>query len=1148
MIKPLQKLSMLVAALLFMGSGSVALGQTLQEDFSYASGAELVNQTGWALTGTTTTNPIMVSAEGLSYLNLPGSGVGKAVSLVSTGQDVNKGIGAAYTSGSVYASFLVNFSDVQTTGDYFFHFSPNTTSSNSTFTGRVYARKSAGGKVQFGVSKVTTPGPLYATTEYDLNTTHLVVLKYTYVGGTLNDDVEIFVNPTLGGTEPTTSLIKAEVGGTDATTIAAVALRQGNNTSAPTLTLDAIKVGVTWAEVTKTSVADTTPPTLASATPANAATNVSTDLDLVLNFSEPVVAGTGVVTISSSTESLTRAANDPETVYSGSTVTIRNLSLKPSTTYTVTVANTAFKDAAGNFFAGITGSTWTFTTAAVATPSINASVASLDFSPTALTKTSAVKSYTVTGANLTSNVTVAVTGPFQIAKGEGTTVGTFGTAALTFTPAEVTAGAKVSVRFMPTALTGNTGTITHSATGAQDVVINLSGTGINPLVQNFNDPNFLTNSGWTQVNVSGPTNSWVYTSTGPNSAPGAAVMNGFSDTNTASNDWLISPAMDLTSMSDYAVLSFYARKFFAGPGLKLFVSTTYNGSGTINTADWTEIEGDFPTATGTWKQSTGINLTPYKSANTYVAFVYQTTAGGTNNSSEWKIDDYKVESLSTSSFIPTTALTFAETAPNAVSTSQSFKFNSLGYGNITVTAPAGFQVSADNTTFTSSVVVPSATAEAGATVYVRFAPTAKQASYTGALAFAGSVGNLAVNGPTVSGSSVLRSETFDIATYNVEFFASDIKDGTGEFGPTNDDLQVENVTKVFQKLNMDIIAVEELSEEAAMAKVVEAMPGYAKSISQVYSYSIKPNSSTTPFPAQKIGFIYNTATVKPVGFRVMFEALYRQAVAGTTTLIDDDFWSSGRLPYMGTFDVTVGGITKRIRVIDIHAKSGSASADYNRRLADIKVLKDSLDMYYKDHNVILLGDYNDNVFGSINSGNVSSYNSFVTDVEKYKVLTYPLAQNGGFSFPSSKSFLDHIIISNELVDDYIPNSITIEDPNDYINSYATTTSDHLPVYARFAFTANDPLSVREYKAASFRVMPNPTTGTVTLQLPAGVATQANLSAVVYNLRGEVLGRANGPVDTLNKQLTKQLGSVAAGMYLVKVQAGGKSYQARIIKN
>ncbi|WP_082161670.1 choice-of-anchor J domain-containing protein [Rufibacter radiotolerans] len=1143
MVKHLHKLGLLLASFLLMGSSGLAYGQALQEDFSYASGAELVTQTGWALTGTTTTNPIQVSTTGLSYLNLAGSGVGKAVNLVTTGQDVNKVIGTSYTSGALYTSFLVNFSAAQATGDYFFHLGP--ASMGSTYVPRVFAKSTTGG-VLLGAS-ISSTSPVYGTEVLVLNQTYLVVLKHNFVTGSSNDVVELFVNPVLGAAEPTTNYVSATAG-TDPANLGTIGLRQGTATSAPTLTLDAIKVGTTWGEVIGTSVADTTPPTFVSGTPANAATNVSTDLDLVLTFSEPVVAGTGTVTISSSTESLIRAANDPETVYNGSTVTVRNLALKPNTTYTVTVANTAFKDAAGNFFAGITGSTWTFTTAAVATPSINASVSSLDFSPTAVNKMSAVKSYTVTGASLTSNVTVAVTGPFQIAKGEGATVGTFGTTALTFTPAEITAGANVSVRFMPTGLVASTGTIIHSSTGAQDVMVNLTGTGINPLVQNFNDPNFLTNSGWTQVNVSGPANSWMYTSTGPNSAPGAAVMNGFSDTNTPSNDWLISPAMDLTSMSDFAVLSFYARKFFAGPGLKLFVSTTYNGSGTINAADWTEIEGDFPTATGTWKQSTGINLTPYKSATTYVAFVYQTTAGGSGNTSEWKIDDYKVESVTTSSLIPTTALTFAETAPNAVSASQSFRFTTLGHGNITITAPAGFQVSADNTTFASSIVVPSATAEAGATVYARFAPTAKQLSYTGALAFAGSVGNFTANGPTVSGSSVLRSETFDIATYNVEFFASDIKDGTGEFGPTNDPLQIENVTKVFQKLNMDIIAVEELSEEPAMDQVLAAMPGYAKSISQVYSYSIKPNSSTTPFPAQKVGFIYNTATVRPVGFRVMFEALYRQAVAGTTTLIDDDFWSSGRLPYMGTFDVTVDGITKRIRVIDIHAKSGSSSTDYNRRLADIRVLKDSLDTYYKDHNVILLGDYNDNVFGSINSGGVSSYNSFVTDVEKYKVLTYQLAQSGAYSFPSSNSFLDHITITNELVDDYMPNSITVEDPNAYINSYATTTSDHLPVYARFAFTANDLLGVREEKVASFRVTPNPTTGAVTLQLPAGVSSQGNLSAVVYNLRGEVVGRSTGSTDVLNKQLTKQLGSAAAGMYLIKVQAGDKTYQARIIKN
>src|SRR5690606_27638810 len=147
-----------------------------------------------------------------------------------------------------------------------------------------------------------------------------------------------------------------------------------------------------------------------------------------------------------------------------------------------------------------------------------------------------------------------------------------------------------------------------------------------------------------------------------------------------------------------------------------------------------------------------------------------------------------------------------------------------------------------------------------------------------------------------------------------------------------------------------------------------------------------------------------------------------------------------RLPYMGTFEVTIGGIKKRIRVVNIHAKSGSSNSDVNRRVEDLKVLKDTLDTYYPLDNVILLVDYNDNVFGSINAGGVSSYNSFVADAQDYKAVTYPLAQNGGFSFPSSNSFLDHIIISDELFDDHIDGSTTVEDPSSYIASYSSTTS------------------------------------------------------------------------------------------------------------
>ena len=50
---------------------------------------------------------------------------------------------------------------------------------------------------------------------------------------------------------------------------------------------------------------------------------------------------------------------------------------------------------------------------------------------------------------------------------------------------------------------------------------------------------------------------------------------------------------------------------------------------------------------------------------------------------------------------------------------------------------------------------------------------------------------------------------------------------------------------------------------------------------------------------------------------------------------------------------------------------------------------------------------------------------------------------------SSSGFLDHIVVSNELSDEYIPNSIAVYDPRTDISNYTNTTSDHGPVIARF---------------------------------------------------------------------------------------------------
>ncbi|WP_165864764.1 Ig-like domain-containing protein [Rufibacter latericius] len=1030
--------------------------------------------------------------------------------------------------------------------DYFMHFGVSAGTSTGAFFGRLQIKSVNGGNnFRFGIQNTTGGAPTQTEYVTDLNfgETYLIVVKYD-LNGSNPDIATLWVNPSeFGGAEPSTGSVSNNSGtATTSTAFGSIALRNGSNT--PNAEVDEIRVGTSWADVTPVAIADNTPPTLVSFTPANAATNVPTNTDFVLTFSEPVVAGTGKVGLTWSGDPISKVANEADVVYSGSTVTIKNTSLQPNTTYTAFIENTAFKDAAGNFYAGLSGTSWSFTTAAAPTPVLTPSVASLAFPALALTK-SVVKSYDLSAANVTGDVTVSVTGPFEISK----TDGSYATTPLVFTRAELAVAQKVYVRFTATNVGSVTGSISHTSTGAEAVTVNLSGLGIDPYNQNFNDPNFLTNSGWMQISVTGA-QVWASTNFGRDCLTGcnaptpnkAAQINGFvSGAGVPNEDWLISPQLDLTTFTNMPVLQFWTISAFAGNQLKLMYSADYSGTGNPSDATWTEVQNAFPASNSNlWTLTQGIELP--KTAK-YVAFVYTSTTQG---ASRWTVDDVKIQDLSSFNTIPTATFSFGEAAMGTKSAAQSLSFRAVGYGAITVTAPAGFEVSADNgTTFASSVVIPEteAAVAAGKTVQVRFAPSAKQLKVEGTLSFTGT--GLEARNISLVGSSYLKSETFDVATYNMEFFGNGTQ--IEGYGPANAHLQIENATTVLNRLNMDIVGIEEISDETALAKVIADLPGsYAKQISPVYSYSIKPNSSTTPFPAQKIGFIYNTATVTPVGFRVMFEDMYRKAVAGTTTQIDDDFWSSGRLPYMGTFDVTVGGITKRIRVIDIHAKSGGANADFNRRVNDLKVLKDTLDMYYANHNVILLGDYNDNVVGSINAGGVSSYNSFVTDVDDYMALTKTLAENGGFSFPSSNSFLDHIIISNELTDDYLENSTTVEDPRSYVTNYSNTTSDHLPVYARFAFTANDPLGTKEDLKSKFRISPNPTTGAVTLQLPV-LAPKNNLSLTLYNLRGEVVLQTAGLEQTLNQQLSQALSKAPSGMYLVKVQAGTQVYQTRIIK-
>ncbi|HYG23286.1 MAG TPA: hypothetical protein VEH04_10930 [Verrucomicrobiae bacterium] len=85
----------------------------------------------------------------------------------------------------------------------------------------------------------------------DGSTTYLVVAKYEWIDGAANDTVTVWVNPTtLGGEEEPANRISASLGGDGGGNAGRLYINRG-----PNLSIDELRIGQTWADVTPTGAA-----------------------------------------------------------------------------------------------------------------------------------------------------------------------------------------------------------------------------------------------------------------------------------------------------------------------------------------------------------------------------------------------------------------------------------------------------------------------------------------------------------------------------------------------------------------------------------------------------------------------------------------------------------------------------------------------------------------------------------------------------------------------------------------------------------------------------------------------------------------------------------------------------------------------------
>lgn len=239
--------------------------QLLRENFNF-TGALTSN--GWNQTGNINGNPIQAASSGLTYTGFGGSGVGNAAYLTTTGQDVNKELKTLVNSGSLYAAFLINVSAAQTAGDYFYHFGV-TPSNTSSFFGRVFVKNNDANTILVGLSIASTTAS-YSNVSLAKNQTHLVIVKYTFIAGSNNDRVDLYVNPSDLATEPNTPFLSVTATTSEASTtsgLGTAALRQGASSSAPTLAVDGIRVATTWSNaITPSATVESNPTSVSGLT------------------------------------------------------------------------------------------------------------------------------------------------------------------------------------------------------------------------------------------------------------------------------------------------------------------------------------------------------------------------------------------------------------------------------------------------------------------------------------------------------------------------------------------------------------------------------------------------------------------------------------------------------------------------------------------------------------------------------------------------------------------------------------------------------------------------------------------------------------------------------------------------------------------
>lgn len=352
----------------------------------------------------------------------------------------------------------------------------------------------------------------------------------------------------------------------------------------------------------------------------------------------------------------------------------------------------------------------------------------------------------------------------------------------------------------------------------------------------------------------------------------------------------------------------------------------------------------------------------------------------------------------------------------------------------------------------------------------------------------------------ISNLSFGTDDTLEIVTWNIEQF------------PKNGSITINYVSDIIEALDADIIAIQEVDDQSTFNAMVGDLTEYNGYLESTWFAGL--------------AYIYKSDTVE-------INSLYE-------IFTDSQYWNYfPRSPMV--MDLNYQG--ERYIVINNHLKCcgdgildiPNDSDEETRRYYANAFLREYVNIYFENENVIILGDLNDNLLDA-SANNV--FQPFLNDNDNYLFVDYDIASGNAsdWSFPSWPSHLDHIIITNELFDDFTNSASEIQTIKleDYIAggwpAYDQNISDHRPVALKLDTNSNLSITDNQLPKTIFTNYPNPFKEETILSFNSKI--DPNL-ITIYNLKGQNVHTLQIPEGETFVKLNALL--LQSGIYIAKLQ-------------